>query len=414
MITGIDRLLIGLAVALGVGLLIGADRERRKGEGPSRAAAGLRTFAVASMAGAVAIAAGGELLLVTVTLGVILLAGLSYWRTRDDDPGITTEITLVLTTVLGGLAPREPALAAGLGALVAGLLHARSPLHGFVRSILSEEDVRDIMIFAGATLVVLPLLPDRPIGPYGALNLHTLWIIVILIMGVSTIGYVMIRIAGARFGLPLAGLASGFISSIATIGAMGERVIQAPAMLKSAVAGAVLSTVATIVQMAVLLAATNLAVLRTLALPLACAGIVAIAYGVFFTTRSMHEATESAYRPGRAFSLFSALVFAASLGTINLALAAFQHWFGSTGTLIAAAAGGFADTHAAAVSVASLVSAGEMTAHAAVIPILAALSTNTATKIVFAATKGGRSFALSVIPGLILVIAAAWVGLVLI
>ncbi|HEX9555341.1 MAG TPA: MgtC/SapB family protein, partial [Reyranella sp.] len=96
-------LLLGFTVALGVGLLIGIDRERRKGEGPARQAAGLRTFTLASLSGAAAIAAGGEVALAAVTLGVVAFSGLSYWRARDEDPGLTTETALVLTTLLGGL-----------------------------------------------------------------------------------------------------------------------------------------------------------------------------------------------------------------------------------------------------------------------------------------------------------------------
>ena len=141
---------------------------------------------------------------------------------------------------------RQPALAAGVAVVVAILLAARTPLHHFVRSVLTESEVKDALIFAGATLVVLPLLPDRPLGPYGALNPHTIWIIVILVMAISAAGYVAVRMLGARFGLPIAGLASGFISSTATIGAMGARAAKAPDVLAAAVAGAVLSTVATI------------------------------------------------------------------------------------------------------------------------------------------------------------------------
>jgi uncharacterized membrane protein (DUF4010 family) len=403
-------LLIGLAVALALGLMIGADRERRKGKGPSRAAAGLRTFTVVSLSGAASFTAGGELLLATVTAGVIVLASISYWRNRDEDPGITTEVTLVLTTLLGALAMREPMLAAGLGVLVAGLLHARSWMHGFVRSILSEEDVRDALILAGATLIVLPLLPDRMIGPYGALNLHALWIVVIVVMSVSAVGYVAIRIVGARFGLPITGLASGFISSIATIGAMGQRAQKTPAVFRSAVAGAVLSTVATIVQMAVVLAATNVAVLAAMAIPLVCAGIAAVSYGSFFTVWALRQKPEGQEEPGRAFSISKALLFAAMLAVIVVVSAACRNWFGATGTLVAAAVSGLADTHAAAVSMASLVNTGKLAPAETVMPILAALSTNTFTKILFAATSSGRIFAIAVIPGLALVALAAWGG----
>src|SRR4030088_2612447 len=112
-------LFLGFLVALGIGLLIGIDRERKKGEGPTRHAAGLRTFTLAALLGAVAIVAGGELLLAAAALGVVAFAGLSYWRARDSDPGLTTETALVLVTLLGGLAIREPAFAAGLGRVTA-------------------------------------------------------------------------------------------------------------------------------------------------------------------------------------------------------------------------------------------------------------------------------------------------------
>src|SRR5258708_35125760 len=105
-------LFLGFLVALGIGLLIGIDRERKKGEGPARQAAGLRTFTLAALLGAVAFVAGGELLLAAVALGVVAFAGLSYWRARDSDPGLTTETALVLVTPLGGLAVRQPAFAA--------------------------------------------------------------------------------------------------------------------------------------------------------------------------------------------------------------------------------------------------------------------------------------------------------------
>jgi uncharacterized membrane protein (DUF4010 family) len=403
-------LVLGFVVALGVGLLIGIDRERQKGDGPTRQAAGLRTFALASLLGAVAIAAGGELLLAAATLGVVGFAGLSYWRARDSDPGVTTETALVLTTLLGGLAIREPAFAAGLGVVVAALLAARSVLHRFVLSVLTDEEIRSLLIFAGATLVVLPLLPDRPIGPYGALNPHTIWIVVILVMAVSALGYIVVRLVGVRFGLPLAGLAAGFISSSATIGSMGARSKKDPALLKPAVAGAVLSSVATIVQLAILIAVTSMETLRAFWLPLILASAAAILYGGAFTLWVLKHTAEKREAPGSAFNLGTALAFAAILAVVLLAAAAGQHLFGEAGVLAAASIAGFADTHSAAISVASLVADKRIEAPPAVIPILAAFTTNTITKMVFAVTAGGRAFALYVIPGLILMAVAAWAG----
>lgn len=411
MIPFFDPLVLGFLVALGVGLLIGIDRERKKGEGPTRGAAGLRTFTLASLAGATGGAVGGDILMATVVLGMTAFAGLSYWHARDNDPGLTTEIALVLTALLGGLAIREPAYAAGLGVVTAALLNARAELHRFVRSVLTAKEIRDLLIFAGATLIVLPLLPDHPIGPYGAFDLRTVWIVVILVMAVGALGYVAVRAVGSRFGLPLAGLASGFISSSATIGAMGARAAKEPELMKPAVAGAILSSVATIVQLAVLVAVTSLPTLEAFVMPLVLSGAAAVLYGGIFTLWALKQRGESQETPGSAFSLKTALTFAVILAAVLVLAAALQDWFGETGVILAAGAGGFADAHSAAVSVASLVADGRLEPPAAIVPILVALTTNTLTKMIFAVSAGGRTFALYVIPGLILMVIAAWAGI---
>lgn len=397
-------------MALGIGLLIGAERERRKGEGPSRSPAGIRTFTITSLAGAISFIVGGELLFAIATAGVIVLTAVAYWRGREDDPGLTTEIALIVTALLGGLSMQKPALAAGLAVTVAVLLAARSRLHRFVGTVLTEDELNDALIFAGATLVVLPLVPDRPMGPYGALNPHSIWILVILVMTISATGYVAVRLLGSRFGLPLAGLASGFISSTATIGAMGARAAKTADVRAAAVAGAVLSTIATIVQLALVLAATSTQTFRALSIPLVCAGFAAVVYGAVFTFRALQQESVSEAQRGRAFSFSTAFGFALTLSCIMVASAALQEWFGETGIIVAAALGGFVDTHSAAISVASLVASGKMSAPDAILPILAALSTNTISKIFLAGISGGTAFALRVIPGLIVVALAAWAG----
>jgi uncharacterized membrane protein (DUF4010 family) len=406
----LNSVIVNLAVALGIGLLIGAERERRKGKGPSRSPAGIRTFAVASLAGAVSFATGGELLLAVTTAGAIVLTAMAYFRSRSDDPGLTSEIALILTVLLGGLSMRQPELAAGVAVTLAALLASRTRLHHFVRSVLTERELTDGLIFAGATLVVLPLLPDQQIGPYGALNPRSIWIIVILVMAISAAGYILVRILGNRFGLAIAGLASGFISSVATIGAMGARAKTTPAVLGAAVAGAVLSTVATIVQMTAVLAATSMAVLRELSIPLFCAGLAAASYGAFFTIKALRETEQVDSQAGHAFSFSSAIVLALTLSGILVVSAALRENFGEIGVIIGAALAGFADTHSAAVSIASLVAAGKLSSTEAISPILAALSTNTISKVIVSWTSGGRPYALRLVPGLLLVVLAAWAG----
>jgi len=192
---------------------------------------------------------------------------------------------------------------------------------------------------------------------------------------------------------------------------MGARAAKTRDVLAAAVAGAVLSTIATIVQMALVLAATSVTTLRTLSVPLICAGVAAVLYGTVFTIGALQQKTENEAQRGRAFSLSTAVIFALTLSGILVASAALREWFGERGIIVAAALAGFVDTHSAAISVASLVASGKMTAADAVLPILAGLSTNTMSKMFLAGISGGRSFALRVIPGLIVVALAAWGGM---
>lgn len=403
--------ILSLAVALGIGLMIGTERERHKRAGAARGSAGIRAFTGASLCGAIAFMAGGAAVLAVVVAAVTVLAALAYWRTQDDDPGLTNEIALVLTTLLGAYSVQQQAAAAAVAVIVAALLAARTPLHNFVSKVLTETELNDVLILAGATLVVLPLLPDRPWGPYGALNLHAIWIVVVLVLAISAIGHVSVRLLGSRFGLPISGLASGFISGLATIGAMGASAKRDPKTLSAAVAGAVLSIVATVVQKAAIVAVTSEDTLRVLLWPLGCAGLVAILYGALFTTVALRDRGESRHEPGQAFSLATALSFGLTLAVILVVSAALRERFGQTGAFVAASVAGFVDAHAAAFSIASLVASGKMSAAAAVTPILGAFSTNALSKMIFAAASGGRPFAVRVAPGLLAVSLAAWGGM---
>jgi uncharacterized membrane protein (DUF4010 family) len=134
---------------------------------------------------------------------------------------------------------------------------------------------------------------------------------------------------------------------------------------------------------------------------------------MFLILRSKHQDAPPSAQAGRAFSLKSAVFFASLITAMLVLSAALNAWLGAAGVAVAAAAAGFADTHAAAVSVASLVSAGKMTAPGAVLPILAAMTTNTISKAVVAVSSGGRAYAVQIIPGLLIVIAAAWIAVFL-
>lgn len=301
-------------------------------------------------------------------------------------------------------------LAAALGVTLAVLLATRLWMHRLVRAVVTRSEVNHALMLAAATLVVLPLIPDRSIGPFAAFNPRTAWTIVVLMMAVGALGHIAQRLLGSGAGLAAAGFASGFVSSVATIAAMGERAARTPALMRPAVAGAVLSSVATVVQMAAVLGATSLATLQRMALPLLLAGGAAALYGGVFTARTLRGQPPTAADAGRAFSLRRALGLAAVVSLVMVASAALEAWFGHAGLVVGAAIAGFADTHAAAMSVAALVAAGKLPAADAVVPILSALTTNSITKAVVSVTAGNGRFAGQIIPGLALLLAGAWGG----
>ena len=152
-----------LAAALGCGLLIGIERERRKGEEPGRALAGLRTFALTSLTGAAAALTNIDGLIVAGAVLVVALTVVAYWRDRSDDPGVTTEVALLLTYLIGVLCHWSLPLAAGLAVGLTALLFGRERLHGFARHWLRPAEVRDGIVLAALVLLALPLVPDRPL-----------------------------------------------------------------------------------------------------------------------------------------------------------------------------------------------------------------------------------------------------------
>ncbi len=404
--------LLGLSVALGIGLLVGAERERRKETGPTRGAAGIRTFAVCALLGSVSVILGGGFVLAVTTLIVGAGALVAYQRIQDQDPGMTTEFALLLTCLLGGLAIHDSMLAAGVGAVLALLLAVRDRLHHFVRSVLKAQELNDIILFSAMALIVLPLAPDRFMGPFDALNPRAIARLIVVVMAISALGHVAMRSLGPRYGLPLAGFAAGFVSSTATIYSMGERVSRQPSVMDGAVAGAVLSSIATIIQLVVVIGLIQTSLLTALMLPLSFGGLAAILYGlVFFIRRDpASNTTNPADDVGRAFNLKTAAGFATLVSLILLLSAGLNAWLGGRGMLLGAALTGLADTHATAASAASLMAANKISSAQAVASILIGLTTNTVMKAVVAFKSGGVNYAMRIVPGLVLMMAAVWLG----
>ncbi|NUO75878.1 MAG: MgtC/SapB family protein [Lysobacter sp.] len=395
----------GLLSAIAIGLLIGVVRERAHA-GDRTAVAGVRTHAVVAIAAAVAVPLGTAVLAaLVVVIGALSLA--SYLSTRGDDPGLTGEVALPATALLAAYAQGEPAVAAGLGVIVAGLLFAKQSLQAFARKVVSERELQDALLLAAAALIVLPLLPDTPVDPWGVLVPSALWRLVVLVMAVGMLGHIALRGVGARWGLPVAGFFSGFASSTAAVAGFGERSRGEAGLTGVSAAAALLANLASLALFAGVIGTAAPTLLRASAWPLAAAASVLVIAAALGLHRGAGSEALPKAPPARAFRLGQALLLAAVIAAVLLLSAWMRHLFGDTGALVTAMLVALAELHAAAASVAQLAQAGDLSLDHARWGVVGLLAASAAAKTVLAFASGNRRYALHVGAGLAGMAAAA-------
>jgi len=393
-----------LATALGVGLLVGAVRERRKAD--AVIVAGLRTHALAAMAGAVSLWIGPLAFAVTLALVGVFVA-LSYRETRDSDPGLTSEIALVAICLLGGLAMRAPPLAAGLGVVMAVLLYAKQPLHRLTRELMSEREVHDGLVLLASALVVLPLIPDRTLGPFNVFNPSVLWTLVVLVMAISALGHVALRVVGNRRGLAIAGFFAGYVSSTAAVAGFGQRVRETPALLRPAVGAAMLANLASLSLFVPILLAVSPPLLEKLWFELAAAAAVLATGGLLGLRGNGADAAPPPTADTKLFQFRHALVFAAVIAAVLFLSAALNAWVGPRGAMVVAVVAALAELHAAVATLGNLFKNGVLSADEARLGLVGLLLASGLAKTAVAWVSGGAGYALRVGAGLAASVLAA-------
>lgn len=408
------EVLPGLAAALGGGLLLGIERERRNSMNGAATTAGVRTFTTSALIGAscmllndVAVAAGG--------LATAALALCAYFRQEGDDTSLTTPLAMLAAFFLGALSLQDPKLGAGLAVALAMLLHSEEALHHFARRVLDARELSDVMLLATSLLIVLPLLPDHPVDPWSAVNPRQVWLIAVLFIAINAAGHVALRAMGARLGLAIVGLLGGFVSSAATIAVMGQRARANPQHLQACVAAALFSCVATVLQLALVIGLMSMDMLLHLALPLIATATTTAGIAGLHAWRG-RDAVPSDMPPALAshFALPHALLFAGIVALSLLFSSWLREWLGDAGVMATAALTGLVDVHAAAIGVTKLGSAAHVPLPAAGYALAVAFSTNSLMKCI-AAGAGGKRYAVQVAGGVLainatLVSAIWWYG----
>jgi uncharacterized membrane protein (DUF4010 family) len=367
--------LMDVLIALGLGLLVGLQKERA-----ASPMAGLRTFALVSVLGAVAALVAAESGPWVIVAGVFAVTALMVignvvaMSAGEHDPGQTTEVAMVLTFLVGALVvigPREVAIV--VCALTAMLLHLREELRDWVAR-LNDRDVRAFMQFIVIWLVVLPVLPDRTYGPYDVMNPRQIWLMVVLIVGLNVAGYAAFRIMGARAGTLLAGLLGGVISSTATTMSYARQ---------SKAQEATSRTAAVVVWIA-----SGVVFIRILLEIIAVFAIAAL-----MVWRSATTTDDNPMEPGNPSELKPALIFGVLYAAILFAVAAAEDLLGSTGLFLTAAVAGLTDIDAITLSTSRLVQTDVIGPSTGWRLILVAAMSNIAFKYSLVASLGSREMA---------------------
>jgi uncharacterized membrane protein (DUF4010 family) len=379
------------ATALLIGTLLGIERERHKQIDGDVSVGGLRTFILFATLGAI----GGWLaklldfpwILVAIVAATLIAVVSSYVlaaRVQPESLGLTTELAAIAVCLLGAtvmLGHREIAVA--LAIAVAATLAYKQPLHGLV-SKLDAEDVYAGVRLLAATFIVLPLLPDRAIDPWEALNPQKLWILVLLISGLSLVGYVAVRLLGADRGIPLTGLTGGLVSSTAvTLSFARQSREKAHARAAPAFAcGILVAWGVMFLRVLATVLIVNRAMVTRLAVPFLLMAAVTAGFAWFHYRRAAggnaDRGTAGSVPLSNPFSLTSAVKFAALFAMVLLLVAIVQQYFPREGIYVVAAVAGTTDVDAITLSMADYARQGEVAI--AVTAIVIAALTNTLVK----------------------------------
>jgi uncharacterized membrane protein (DUF4010 family) len=374
-------LLQKLAVAILIGLLIGLEREHARPK-DNKIFAGIRTTPLIAVLGFVAglvasftsywvyfVIFGGFASLVTVS---------HVFSAKSGKLGGTSEVALLLVFLLGTIVYFNfIILAAVIAVIVALFLTLKFQLHEFVGKV-SEEDLYATLKLAIITVIVLPLLPDKTYGPFAVLNPRLIWYMVILVSGISFVGYILIKVFGEGKGISITGLLGGMVSSTAVTFSLSRKSRENESLSPNFAVGILLASTVMYFRIFIVVLILNSSILLSLWLPLLIFTVVGLIVSFFMSKRFTSEKHE-AIELSNPFRLKSAILFGIIFGIVIFAAKAGQVYLGSGGVYAASALAGLTSVDAIVLSLAKLAN-GNVTNEVVVIAIIIATISNNIVK----------------------------------
>lgn len=385
------------ATAILIGALLGLEREFVQQKEGSSDFAGIRTFSLIALLGAltaymadlwddwvIMIAMGGLLILMTV----------SYFSSAVDakyKQGITTEVAVILTFLLGALVMKgRPEVAGAVAVVTAILLSLKGELHGLIRR-MDAEDIRVTLQFGLVAAVILPILPNYAFDPWGMINLFQIWMMVVLISGVGFAGYILMKRLGAGRGSKLTGAVGGLVSSTAVTLSMAARSRETPVYSLYYAQAVLLAAGIMLPRMLILAFFIYPPLLKWLGPPFMLMFLVGLMWVYYYHRRSgepEREGEDESVELENPLAMSTAIKFGLAFAVIKIAVELLERWFGSSGVYVASTIAGLTDVDAITLSVAQLTRSGTLTLTVAATAIILAAITNTLVKAAIARSVG--------------------------
>lgn len=383
-----------IAAALGCGLLIGLERERSKLKHEYKTFAGFRSFAISALLGAICFLFGIEIGIVgALLIGAISIVSL---KNQPNDPGVTTELAFIMTYFIGALCIWNISLAAGLAVIMTTILIAKQSMHGIASQWITESELRDGIFLLALLLIALPLVPNKPFwGP--VLNPHVILKLLTLILFVQALAHIAKRLLSSKNALLLSSLASGFVSSTATIASLGLEVRSGKANATTNAGAALMSCVSTLIQTLIIVIGISFAWFKLIIFPTLIA-LVVLAVWAFILLRKAAPSTTSPELDSRMFSLKEAIIIAGTLTLIQAGVYGLSLSLGDAGLIAGTLLASLFEIHAA---IAAVIVQGEPdSAHMTplLIAFLGGFAVHALAKSVNSAISGGLRYALAFVP----------------
>ena len=403
------------ATALGIGLLVGLERERRPDS-----AAGLRTFALVAMLGCLFALlgekTGGPWMLVVGLLVISVAMVASNFSAQQEEKfrGFTSEAAIIITYGLGAAVWFGYAtLAVMLAIATTVLLYFKAELRNISEK-MTTKDINSILQFAVLSLVILPILPSQDYGPYNALNPRQIWWMVVLISGLALAGYLALRIVGARHGAALLGIFGGLASSTATTMMFSRHARELGHLVRMAAIVILIANVMVMIRLGLVSSVVAPALITQIATVFACGivpGVVMSLYGWKILNAAGDLPMPEVKNPTE---LKTAISFGLLYAVVLLASAWLQDIAGNKGLYIVALASGLTDADASVLSTLRMFNLEKISSGEAVIAVTLALIANLVFKIGLVITIGGGKLARHALPGLFAIGAGLAMGLLLV